>query len=161
MKIPVTINGEKIILDENPDEKLLSVLRNRNLISIKRGCEQGRCGFCTVLLNDQPVSSCLIPVGIVKDCEIITLEYFEKTPQFDDIDRGFKQAGVVLCGYCNSYKYFSVYKLLNANYRPTREQLFQLTSEDKCSCTEQTAFMNGIIFATANRHNREGSKKNV
>ena len=64
MKIPVTINGKKIILDENPDEKLLFVLRKQKLISVKIGCEAGKCGFCTVLLNDKPVSSCLIPVGI-------------------------------------------------------------------------------------------------
>ena len=55
MKIPVTINGKKIILDENPDEKLLFVLRKQKLISVKIGCEAGKCGFCTVLLNDKPV----------------------------------------------------------------------------------------------------------
>ena len=82
MKIPVTINGKKIILDENPDEKLLFVLRKQKLISVKIGCEAGKCGFCTVLLNDKPVSSCLIPVGIVKDCTIETLEYFSKSKEY-------------------------------------------------------------------------------
>ena len=161
MKIPVTINNEKVILDENPDEKLLYVLRKRSLISIKRGCEEGKCGFCTVLLDDKPVSSCMIPVGIVKDCSIITLEYFSKSKEYEDIDLGFKKAGIQLCGYCNSFKYFSVYRLLKDNYRPEKEQLMELTAEDKCTCTEQTSFMNGILYATANRHEREGRKKNV
>lgn len=161
MKIPVTINGKKIILDENPDEKLLFVLRKQKLISVKIGCEAGKCGFCTVLLNDKPVSSCLIPVGIVKDCTIETLEYFSKSKEYKDIETGFLKAGMNLCGYCNSLKYFSVYRLLKDNYRPTKAQLIELTTEDKCSCTEQGVFMNGILYATAARHEREGRKKNV
>ncbi|MDD5789273.1 MAG: 2Fe-2S iron-sulfur cluster-binding protein [Spirochaetia bacterium] len=161
MKIPITINGEKMILDEAPDEKLLFVLRKRKLISVKIGCEEGKCGFCTVLLNDKPVSSCLIPVGIVKDCTIETLEYFSKSPEYKDIEAGFSKAGMNLCGYCNSFKFFSVYRLLKDNYRPSKEQLLELAAEDKCSCTEQGVFMNGILYATAKRHEREGRKKNV
>lgn len=161
MKIPLTINGEKIIIDEDPGEKLLYVLRKRKLISVKRGCEQGKCGMCTVLLDDNPVSSCMIPVGIVKDRSIITLEYFSKTKDYDDIEKGFSSAGIKLCGYCNSFKFFTVYKLLKDNYRPTKEQLLETAAQDKCSCTEQNVFMNGIMFATAQKHQREGRKKNV
>lgn len=158
MKIPVVINGQKTILDEAPEEKLLYVLRKRRLISAKRGCEAGKCGFCTVLLDDKPVSSCLVPVGIIKNCEVTTLEHFSKTKEFKDIEAGFKKAGIRLCGYCNSFKYLSVYRLLKDNYRPTKEQLLELTAEDKCQCTEQGAFMNGILYATAIRHEREGRR---
>ncbi|WP_147614878.1 (2Fe-2S)-binding protein [Treponema pectinovorum] len=161
MKIPVTINDEKLIIDENPDEKLLYVLRKRGFISPKRGCERGKCGFCTVLLDDNPVSSCMIPVGIVKDCQIVTLEHFSKTKEYQDIKSGFEKAGLNVCGYCSSFKYLKVYKLLKENYRPSKEQLLELTFEDKCSCTEQGAFINGILYATANRHESEGRKKNV
>ena len=161
MKIPVTINGEKTILDELPDTPLLIALRKLGFISAKKGCGQGKCGFCTILVDDKPVSSCIVPVGIVRDSKIITLEYFSTTKEYSDIEHGFKAAGIKLCGYCNSFKYFSVYKLLKDNYRPSKEQLLELTSEDKCSCTEQNTFMNGILYATATRHEREGRKKNV
>ena len=161
MKIPVTLNGEKIILDEDGDETLLHVLRKKKLISCKNGCGKGHCGFCTVLLNDEPVSSCKIPVSIVRDCTIITLEYFSKTKEYADIEQGFKQAGIKLCGWCNSHKYFSVYRLLKDNYRPSKEQLLELCHEDNCQCTDSTSLMNGILYATATRHKREGRKKNV
>ena len=161
MKIPVIINGEKTILDESPDEKLLYVLRKHRFISAKRGCEEGKCGFCTVLLDDRPVSSCLIPVGIVKDCTIETLEHFSTTKEYKNIEEGFKRAGVSLCGYCNSFKYFGVYRLLKDNYRPTKEQIYSFTAEDKCQCTEQGAFINAILYATAIYHESEGRKKNV
>ncbi len=161
MKIPVKINEEKLILDEQPDEKLLYVLRKRNLISAKRGCEEGKCGFCTVLLDDKPVSSCLIPVGIVKDCSIETLEHFSKTKEYKDIELGFKKAGITPCGYCNSFKYFGIYRLLKDNYRPSKDQIFAFTAEDKCPCTEQGALINAILYATAIFHEREGRKKNV
>lgn len=160
MKIPVTINDEKVILDENPDEKLLYVLRNRGFHSVKRGCEAGKCGLCTVLLNDKPVASCRIPVGIVKDSKITTLEHFSSTKEFADIEKGFALAGMNLCGYCNSFKFFSVYKLLQENYRPSKEQLEEIAAQDKCSCTEPGVFINGILYATALKHKREGRKKN-
>lgn len=147
MKIPVIINGEKTILDESPDEKLLYVLRKHRFISAKRGCEEGKCGFCTVLLDDRPVSSCLIPVGIVKDCTIETLEHFSGTKEYKNIEEGFKRAGV--------------YRLLKDNYRPTKEQIYSFTAEDKCQCTEQGAFINAILYATAIYHESEGRKKNV
>ena len=161
MKIPLTINDEKIIIDEEPDEKLLFVLRKQNLHSVKRGCEKGKCGFCTVLLNNVPVSSCLIPVGILKNSSIETIEHFSKTKDYQDIEKGFAMAGMDLCGFCNSFKYFSVYKLLKENYRPSTEQLLQLANEDKCHCTEASTFINGILYATAIKHKREGRKKNV
>ena len=102
MKIPIILNGEKTIIDANGDEKLLSVLRNLNLFSAKNGCEEGKCGYCTVLLDDKPVNSCLIPIGIIRDCSIVTLEFFKKTKDYEDIMKGFSQAGINLCGYCNA-----------------------------------------------------------
>ena len=161
MKIPVTLNGEKIILDANPEEKLLTVLRKMGFNSLKHGCEKGRCGCCTVLLNDMPVSSCLIPAGILKDSTIVTLEAFVRTKEYEDIATGFEKAGVQLCGFCNASKYFTVYRLLKDNYRPSKEQLLETASEDKCTCTESSSYMNAILYATAEKHQREGRKKNV
>lgn len=161
MKIPIILNGEKTIIDANGDEKLLSVLRNLNLFSAKNGCEEGKCGYCTVLLDDRPVNSCLIPIGIIRDCSVVTLEFFKKTKDYEDIMKGFSQAGINLCGYCNASRILSVYALLKRVYRPSKEDLIEIANEIKCTCTDSSTFINGILFATANKHESEGRKKNV
>ncbi|MCR5723711.1 MAG: 2Fe-2S iron-sulfur cluster binding domain-containing protein [Treponema sp.] len=152
MKIPVILNGEKTILEARPDETLLTVLRRLGLFSVKKGCGKGRCGFCTVLLNAKPVPSCILPAGIVRDASIVTLEYFSKSTAYTDIMRGFEQAGLHLCGYCNSAKVFAVYDLIETSYRPTQEELEQLADSLTCSCTDRSSFINGVLYAVANRH---------
>ncbi len=161
MNVPVILNGENTVINASGDEKLLSVLRKLNLFSVKSGCEEGKCGFCTVLVDDRPVPSCLIPAAILKNREITTLEYFSRTNDYEEITSGFEQAGIKLCGFCNSAKIFSVYHLLNTYYRPSREQMIEVAESVQCSCTERDQFINGIVYATANKHKRDGRKKNV
>lgn len=161
MKIPVILNSEKRILDAKPTESLLEVLRKQGLLSVKEGCTKGLCGSCTVLLDEKPVSSCIIPVGIVRNATIETLEFFLMTKEGEDITAGFKQAGVNMCGYCNSARVFSTYALLNKVYRPTSEELEALADCIKCNCTDRKTFINGVIYATANRHEREGRKNGI
>ncbi len=156
MKIPVILNGEKDILDAKPSESLLDVLRAKGLFSAKEGCTKGKCGCCTVLLDDKPVSSCIIPVGIVRNATIETLEFFQLTKEGEDILSGFKQAGVNMCGFCNSARIFSTYALLKKSYRPSAQELEELADSIKCNCTDRKTFINGVIYATANMHEREG-----
>ena len=161
MKIPVILNGEKIILDAKPSEKLSDVLRKLGLLSIKKGCESGICGSCTVLLDDKPVPSCIIPVGIIRNASIETLEFFSLTKESEDILDGFKQAGVAMCGFCNSARIFLTYELLKKVYRPSLEELEELAKDVNCTCCDKKTFMNGIIYATANKHEREGRKNGI
>lgn len=158
MKIPVILNSEKVILDAKPTEPLLEVLRRQGLLSIKEGCTKGKCGSCTVLLDDRPVSTCIIPVGIVRNATIETLEFFLLTKEGEDIITGFKQAGIQMCGFCNSSRIFSTYALLKKVYRPSSEELEQLADSIKCNCTDRKTFLNGVYYATANKHEREGRR---
>ena len=161
MKIPVILNSEKVILDAKPTEKLSDVLRKLGLLSVKNGCGQGLCGSCTVLLDDKPVPSCIIPVGIVRNASIETLEFFSLTKEGEDILSGFKQAGITLCGFCNSVRIFSTYALLKKMYRPSLEELETLADCIECNCTDKKTFMNGVIYATAAKHEREGRKNGL
>lgn len=160
MKIPVTLNDKKIFFDAPPEKPLVDVLREMKILSPKKGCGKGFCGFCTVLLDNKAVNSCIIPVGLVKDCSIVTLEHFSKTDMYKDIVRGFKQAGLKLCGFCNAAKIFSTYELLQHSYRPSPEELSHIAEDMTCNCTDKDSFINGILYATANKHEREG-RKNV
>ena len=69
----------KTILDAHADESLMKVLHKNGCPSVKSGCSSGFCGTCTILLDDKPAASCKIPAGIVRNCDIVTLDYFTKT----------------------------------------------------------------------------------
>ena len=96
MKIPFILNNENIVVDTNPDTVLSKVLRENSIFSAKNGCDKGFCGACTVLLNNKPVPSCIVPMAIVKDSSIITLEYFCNTEDYNDIKEGDIIEGYVM-----------------------------------------------------------------
>ena len=99
-----------------------------------------------------------LPAGIVRDASIVTLEYFSKGTAYTDIMQGFTQAGMHLCGYCTAAKVFAVYDLIETVYRPSQEDLEQLADSLTCSCTDRGTFINGILYAVANRHKTVGRK---
>ena len=153
MNVPVILNGNKTILEAPADETLMSVLRRIGCSSVKCGCGQGMCGSCTVLLNDNPVATCKIPLGIIQNADIVTLEYFERTKEYTMIMKGFDLAGIKLCGLCNSGKIFSAYQLLKLNKIPSREEISEQVRSLAPCCTDMNTLINGIILAIEIRDN--------
>ena len=147
MNVPVVLNGNKTILEAPADETLMSVLRRIGCASVKCGCGQGTCGSCTVLLNDNPVATCKIPLGIIQNADIVTLEYFERTKEYSMIIKGFELAGIKLCGLCNSGKIFSAYQLVKLNKIPTRDEIYEQVRSLAPCCTDLNTLINGIILA--------------
>jgi carbon-monoxide dehydrogenase small subunit len=147
MKIPVTLNGNKIILDAHADEPLMKVLHKNGCTSVKSGCSGGFCGSCTILLDDRPVASCKIPAGIVRDCDIVTLDYFVKTEEYSNIMAGFQKAGIKLCGYCNAGKVFSAYQILKITKKLERDEITDYVKSLSPCCTDLDTLVNGIIYA--------------
>ena len=147
MKIPVTLNGTKTIFDASPDESLLTVLEKNSITSAKRGCLQGTCGACTVLLNDRPVAACKVAVGLVINSNIMTLDYFSKTEEYSDISEGFSKAGFKLCGYCNAGKFFAAHEILKMNKMPTRNDIAEVVEHLSPCCVDRETLINGILYA--------------
>lgn len=158
MKIPFTLNSENIILDAEPDTKLLQLLRDNGFFSVKDGCKKGRCGSCTVLLDGNPVPSCIIPSAAVRHTSVETLEHFMKSPDYADIEAGFKQAGVELCGYCNAGKIFATWSIISRDPRPTKENVIKAARFFPCRCTDAETLTSGIIMAAAIRRKRLSGK---
>lgn len=147
MNVAVILNGNKTILEAPADETLMSVLRRIGCSSVKCGCGQGTCGSCTVLLNDSPVATCKIPLGIIQNADIVTLEYFERTKEYSIIMKGFELAGIKLCGLCDSGKIFSAYQLVKLNRIPTRDEIYEQVRSLAPCCTDLNTLINGIILA--------------
>ncbi len=147
MNVPIILNGNKTILDAPADETLMSVLRKIGCSSVKCGCKQGSCGSCTVLLNDNPVATCKIPLGIIQNTDIVTLEYFERTKEYSIIMKAFDLAGIKLCGLCNAGKIFCAYQLLKMNKIPTRAEIREMVRSLAPCCTDLNTLINGILIA--------------
>ena len=147
MKIPVTLNGTKTILDAHADESLMKVLHKNGCPSVKSGCSGGFCGACTILLDDKPAAACKIPAGIVHNSDIVTLDYFVKTEEYNIIMSGFQKAGIKLCGYCTAGKVFSTYQILKMTKLPTRQEITDYVKALSPCCTELETLVNGIIYA--------------
>ena len=92
MKIPITINGEMMVLEAHPSMTLLDVLRREGFISAKLGCSQGRCGSCTVLMDGKAIPTCIIPFVATRDASIVTMEQFSKTKEYELIIESFEKA---------------------------------------------------------------------
>jgi len=163
MFVRIMINNEIVTLNEEPNEKLSSILRKLNFISVKNGCGKGRCGSCTVLLNGKPIPSCKVPIGILDETSnIITLEYFKNNnDDYKIISEGLKKANIHLCGFCNAAKILSIYELLCRDYRPKEAELIDFTENLTCTCTEKKSLISGIIYAMAGKHERIGKDTSV
>lgn len=158
MKIPVTLNGEKTVLEAQPYEKLANVLRSLGLLSVKTDCGNGACGNCAVLLDEKPVPSCIVPVAIARDSAIVTLEYFTKSEDFGDIAKGFGKAGIRLCGRCDAGKIFAAWNILNAEKHPDRKLAAEQTEGLAPCCTDAETLCDGILYAFDFKARRLGAK---
>lgn len=154
MKVSVTLNGAKTILEAAAQESLMKVLHKNGCTAVKSGCDKGYCGSCTVLLDDKPVASCKIPIGLVKDRSIVTLDSFSKTEIYQDIIDGFTKAGIKLCGYCNAGKIFTAYQILQFSKMPTRADIEHEVQNLAPCCTDLETLVNGIVYTLRIRNKK-------
>jgi len=95
------LNGRDIELDVPSNETLIDTLRLRLKVkSVKRGCERGECGSCTILLDGRPVTSCMLLTPQVNGRDVVTVEGLEGDPLFNQLVKSFIDNGAVQCGFC-------------------------------------------------------------
>ncbi|MDR1302809.1 MAG: 2Fe-2S iron-sulfur cluster binding domain-containing protein [Treponema sp.] len=156
MTIGFTLNQEKVTVHTGPDTRLIDIVRERfSLTGAKSGCLTGCCGACTVIFNDNVVKSCLIPGFRVQDSTIITLEGFAKTEAYQDIIKGFAEAGVVTCGYCDSGKILTMETILTKKPRPSaRKDILAELRGIRCRCTEPESLVAAVLAIADIRQRR-------
>ena len=160
MKLNININEEDLLIDISPETSLLALLRRQKLHNAKHGCGNGNCGSCAVLLDDEPIFSCLVPCGILRNSKIVTLEHFSKQAAYQEIMKGFEKAGASLCGWCNAGKIFASYSVIKKYSNPTREQAAEAVKGLRECCVEKDTLINGIIYAAQIHFEKERLKKN-
>lgn len=147
MKVLLTIDSDKQTFDVEGSESLRDVLRQNNYTSIKCGCDEGKCGCCTVLLDGIPIPSCKIPIGILHNNDIITLKHFMADNTYKDITQGFSKAGISLCGFCNAGKIFAAGNIISKYANPSDDIIFSEVSGLAHCCTDTETLIKGIKYA--------------
>jgi carbon-monoxide dehydrogenase small subunit len=135
-QLVMKVNGEEVEVYFDPYKTLLEVLReDLGLTGTKHGCELGECGACAVLLDGQPVLSCLT-LGIECDHrDVTTVEGLETGHRLHPLQEAFAELGGAQCGYCTPAVLVTAAALLKANPSPTRDEIREALSGVLCRCT--------------------------
>ena len=131
-----TLNGRNIDVMVNPLKTLQSLLRDElKYTATKTGCKQGSCGSCTVLVEGQPMMSCLLPVEDVAGIDVLTLEGLTQNGDLHPIQEKFFETFAVQCGYCTPGMIMVSKALLDHNPEPSRDEIIASLTGNYCRCT--------------------------
>jgi carbon-monoxide dehydrogenase small subunit len=135
VRMDTTVNGVRLQIEVEPRLTLLEVLRENLLLSgTKEGCGVGECGVCVVLVDGEPVTSCLILAGDVYGATIETVEGLAPDGDLNDVQRAFITAGALQCGFCTPAMVLTATALLRTNERPGAEEVKGALGGILCRC---------------------------
>ena len=150
VRMKLLVNGEEREVLFAGYKTLLEVLREElALTGTKHGCELGECGACTVLLDGEPVLSCLV-LGL--ECEgrsVQTIEGLARGPQLHPLQASFADFGGSQCGYCTPGVVMTAKALLDRNPHPTKQEIKEATAGNLCRCTGYQQIVEAIEDAAA------------
>jgi len=131
-----TLNGRNIDVMVKPLTTLQKLLREHlNYTATKTGCKQGSCGSCTVLVNGEPMVSCLLPVEDIVGKNVLTLEGLSDNGDLHPIQESFFELFAVQCGYCTPGMIMVSKALLDHNPDPNRDEILDALTGNYCRCT--------------------------
>lgn len=151
-KISITINGEldQVVVPSNMT--LMQMLRESlALTGTKNGCSAGECGACTVLLNGEPVNSCMVLAVECDGAKILTVEGLAGDKRLDPIQEAIIEAGGVQCGFCTPGILISSRALLNRNPNPSDEEIREALVGNLCRCTGYQRIVEAVKKAAGAR----------
>ena len=147
--VALTINGVRKKLTVGKVESLLDALRNASYFSVKRGCDSGDCGICTVLLDGKPVRCCILRAAELEGRAITTVEGLSKNGTLDPIKQAFLDIGAIQCGFCTPAQVLVAKALLDENPNPTIVETREAMSSVLCRCTGYVRTIDAVLRAAA------------
>ena len=149
MRVTLTVNGTARTADDVwPGESLLFTLRERlGLPGTKNACEQGECGSCTVMLDGEPVCSCLVAAPQAMGRDVVTVEGLAEGDQLDPVQSAFVEAGAVQCGFCTPGLIVTVADLLRRKPAAEEPEIREALAGNLCRCTGYEKILEAVRLA--------------
>ena len=146
-RIEIKINDKWVTGLVNPGTTLLRFLRDNGYIEVKKGCGEGECGTCTVLLDGKAVTSCLVLALRADGQEVVTVK--KKSDQLlEALKEAFVKCGAVQCGFCTPGMIITARWLLATNAKPSREEIRDALSGNLCRCTGYQKIIDAIEYVS-------------
>jgi carbon-monoxide dehydrogenase small subunit len=143
--LTMRLNGEEVTIQVKPDALLVDVLRDElELTGTKEACGEGECGACTVLLDGEPVTSCIVPARKAQGREVLTVEGLASGGVLHPLQKAFVEYGAVQCGFCTPGMLMSAKALLDRNPHPSEEEIKEAISGNLCRCTGYVKIVEAI-----------------
>ena len=160
VRVKMEVNGEAVEATFAPYKTLLEVLREElNLTGTKHGCELGECGACTVLVDGEPVLSCLTLALECQGRAVQTIEGVARGPELHPLQAAFADRGGSQCGYCTPGVIMTARALLEKNRNPTRQEIREATAGNLCRCTGYNQITEAVEDAAARLREEVGEAK--
>jgi carbon-monoxide dehydrogenase small subunit len=148
-ELRITVNGDAYHLLVDAHRTLLEVIRDEiGLTGTKNGCAQGECGACTVLVDGEPVNSCLMLALEAEAREVVTIEGLGSGDKLHPVQQAFVEAGAIQCGFCTPGMVLTAKALLDRNPDPTREEILEGLKGNLCRCTGYVKIVEAVEAAS-------------
>ena len=149
-RITITVNGETELVDVSSNMTLLQMLRDKlALTGTKNGCAAGECGACTVIMNGEPVNSCMVLAAECDGAQVTTVEGLAHDDQLDPVQEAIIAQGGVQCGYCTPGVLMSAKALLERNPNPSDHEIRDALVGNLCRCTGYLSIIDGVKDAAS------------
>jgi carbon-monoxide dehydrogenase small subunit len=146
--LKTTVNGRPYEVAVSAKRTLAEFLReDLGLTGVKVGCGEGECGACTVLLDGQPVASCILLALEVQDREVTTIEGLADGPELHPLQRAFVKHSAIQCGFCTPGMILTSKALLDHNPHPTEAEIREALSGNLCRCTGYQKIVEAVTEA--------------
>jgi nicotinate dehydrogenase subunit A len=153
--VTLHVNGDSFETETDPNTPLLYVLRNElELNGAKFGCGLGQCGACTVLVDDRPVFSCLMPIGVLEERQITTLEGLGTIDEPGPVQAAFIEEQAAQCGYCIPGMIMRAHALLARTPQPSDEAIRRYLSPSLCRCGTHMRILRAVHRAAGTQQSR-------
>lgn len=151
-RIQFTVNGEPYDIEVASHHTLLQVLREQLVLTgTKNGCEAGECGACAVLMNGEPVNSCMVLAPEVNGAAITTIEGLAHDGELDPLQEAFVETGATQCGFCTPGILVNARALLDRNTDPTDAEIREALVGNLCRCTGYIRIIDAVRIAARQR----------
>ena len=146
--VSFTLNHQLITVDVDGDESLLTVIRESlDQTGTKYGCGLGDCGACTVIVDNEPIRSCMVSIENIAEKEVLTIEGLFSKGMLHPLQKAFVTFGALQCGFCTPGMIMNAYGLLLRNPDPSREEIIAGMEENLCRCGSYNRIVDAIQTA--------------